>query len=110
MPLVKVKVLRFNNNAFTTKSLRKAITLSSTLKNKFNKKKSEENWDNYKKQRNLCVKLLRQTKEKHFSVINVKSISDNQKFWITIKSFFSNKSINMKNIMLIVKNEIVREK
>ena len=59
---VKVKVLRFNNNAFMTKSLRKAIMLRSRLKNNFSKQRSDENWDNYKKQRNFCVKLLRQTK------------------------------------------------
>ena len=46
---VKVKVLRFNNNVFMTKSLRKAIMLRSRLKNNFNKQKSDENWDNYKK-------------------------------------------------------------
>ena len=40
---VKVKVLRFNNNAFMTKSLRKAIMLRSRFKNNFNKK-----CDNYK--------------------------------------------------------------
>ena len=47
---VKVKVLRFSNNAFMTKSLRKAIMLRS------NKKRSNENWDNYKKQSNCYVK------------------------------------------------------
>ena len=76
---VKIKFLRFNNNAFMPKSLRKAIMLRSRLKNNFNKQRSDENWDNYKKQRNFCVKLLRQTKEKYFSDINVKSISDNKK-------------------------------
>ena len=45
---VKVKFLRFNNNGFMTKSLRKAIMLRSRLKNNFNKKWSDENWDNYK--------------------------------------------------------------
>ena len=74
-----------------TKSLRKAIVLRSRLKNNFNKKRSYENWDNFKKQRNFCVKLLRQTKVKYFSDINVKSICDNKKFWTTIKPFFSNK-------------------
>ena len=47
---VKVKVLRFSNNAFMTKSLRKAIMLRS------NKKRSNENWGNYKKQSNCYVK------------------------------------------------------
>ena len=107
---VKVKVLRFNNNAFMTKSLRKAIMLRSRLKNNFNKQRSDENWDNYKKQRNFCVKLLRQTKEKYFSDTNVKSISDNKKFWKTIKPFFSNKGLNTNKMILVEDNEIVLEK
>ena len=68
-----------------------------------------ENWDNYKKQRNFCVKWLRQTKEKYFSDINVKSISNNKKFWKTIKLFFSNKGLNTNNMMLEENNRIVRE-
>ena len=104
---VKVKVLRFNNNAFMTKSLRKAIMLRSRLKNNLNKQRSDENWNNYKKQRNFCVKLLCQTKEKIFSDINVKSISDNKKFWKTIKPFFSNKGLNTNIMMLVEDNRIV---
>ena len=61
-----------------TKSLRKATMLRSRLKNNFNKQGSVENWDNYKRQRNFCVKLLRQAKEKYFSDTNVKSTSDNK--------------------------------
>ena len=91
-----------------TKSFRKAIMLRSKLKNNFNKQRSDENWDNYQKQRNFCVKLLRQTKEIYFSNINVKSISDNKKFWKTIKAF-SNKGPNTNNTMLVVDNKIVRE-
>ena len=93
-----------------TKSLRKAIMLRSRLKNNFNKQRSDENWDNYKKQRNFCVKLLRHTKEKYFSDVNVKSISDNKKFWKTIKQVFSNKGLNTNNVTLLEDNEIVREK
>ena len=47
-----------------------------------------ENWDNYKKQRNFYVKLLRQTKEKYFSDINVKSISNNKKILGNHKTIF----------------------
>ena len=106
---VKAKVLRFNNNAFMTKSLKKAIRLRSRLKNNLNKQRPDENWDNYKKQRNFCVKVLHQTKEKYFSDINVKSISDNKRFWKTIKPFFSNKALNTNNVMLVEDNKIVRE-
>ena len=107
---VKVKVLRFNNNAFMIKSLRKAIMLRSRLKNNFNEQRSNENWDSYKKQRNFCVKLLHQSKDKYFSDINVRSISDNKKFRKTKKPIFSNKGLNRNNMMLVEDNEIVREK
>ena len=46
MTPVKVKVLRFNNNVFMTKSLRKVIMLRSRLKSNFSKQRSDENWDN----------------------------------------------------------------
>ena len=75
---VKVKVIRFNNNTLMTKYLRKAIMLRSRLQNTFNKQSSDENWDNYKKQRDFYIKVLRQTREKYFSDINVKSITDNK--------------------------------
>ena len=71
-----------------TKSLKKAIIFRSRIKNNCNRKRSDENWDNYKKQRNFFVKLFRQTKEKCFSNINVKSICDNKKFWKIIKPVF----------------------
>ena len=91
-----------------TKSLRKTIILRSRLRNNFNKQSSDENWDKYKKQRTYFVKLLRQTKEKYFS--DAKSISENQKFWKTIKPFFSNKDLNANKMILVEDNEIVREK
>ena len=39
---------------------------------------------------------------------NVKSISDNKKFWKTIKPFFSNKGLNANSMMLVEDNGIVR--
>ena len=97
----KKKVQRFNNNRFMTKQVRKAIMRRSRLKNICNKTRSPENWDNYKKQRNFCVDLLRKTKRSYFEQINIKDISDNKKFWNTIKPFFSNKGLNSNKLMLI---------
>ena len=51
--LIKVKVLRFNNNAFMTIFLGKVIMHRSRLKNSFSKQSSNENWDDCKKQRNF---------------------------------------------------------
>ena len=92
--------MRFNNNTFMSIALRKAIMCSSKFKYICNKYRTEENWANYKKQRNFCVNLLRKTKAEYFQKLNVKDLSDNRKFWKTIKSFFSNKSLNSKKLML----------
>ena len=90
-------------------ALRKAIMTRSRLKNKFSKISSAKYWNSYKKQINFCLKLLRQTKEKYFSNINVKEVSDNKTFWKSVKPFFSNKGLNSNNILLKEGNEIVND-
>ena len=39
----------------------------------------------YFKQWNYCVSLLRRTKRKYYSRLDEKSITDNEKFWRTVK-------------------------
>ena len=87
-----------------TKDLRKAIITRSWLKNAFNKKRTKQNWEKYKKQRNFVVKLLRRTKYEYFNKIIIKNLTDNKTFWKTIKPYFnnSNKSSNKK---ILSKNE-----
>ena len=92
-----------------TKQLRKAIMRGSRLKNIYNKTRSPENWDNYKKQRNFCVDLLRKTKRSYFEQINIKDIRENKKFWKTIKPFFRNKGINSNKLMLIENDKLISE-
>ena len=83
-----------------TKALRKAIMTRSRLKNIYNKKRSYDNWDKYKKQRNFCMKLLRKTKQDYFNNIDIKNVSNTKKFWKTIKTYFSNKGLNSNKIFL----------
>ena len=104
---IKKKILRFNHNPFMSKALRKAVMVRSKLKNKYNKNRTEENWDSYKKQRNFCVNLLRKTKKDYFNDLNIKNITDNKAFWKTIKPYFSNKGLNSSSLILSEKNKIV---
>ena len=62
----KKKNLLFNDNSFMTKTLRKAIMHRSRLKNIYVRKRNDKNWENYKKQRNFCVDILRKTKPEYF--------------------------------------------
>ena len=106
---IKKKILRFNNNPFMSKALRKAIMHRSKLKNIYNKKMDRVNWENYKKQRNFCVTLLRRTKKEYFQNLNVKYLSDNKKFWKTIKPYFSNRGLNSNKMLLKEKGELVSD-
>ena len=95
------------NAPFMTKKLSKAIMDRSRLKNKFLKNPTKENGLTYKNQRNHCVSLLKKEKKKYFSSLNIGNISNNKKFWKTVKPFFSEKQLINKKIVLIEKDEII---
>ena len=78
----------------------------SKLKNIFHKTRAKEDWNNYKKQRNFCVNLLRNIKKDYFQKLIIKDLTDNKKFWKTVKSFFSNKGLNSNKLMLREKNVV----
>ena len=65
--------------------------LQSKLRNRYNKNRTEENERAFKKQRNWCVKLLRKTKCNYYQNLDLKNLSDNRKFWRTVKPIFSGK-------------------
>ena len=91
------------------KTLRKAIMMRSKLKNIYNKKRSYDNWDKYKKQINFCVKLHRKIKQDYFNNIDIKSVSDTKKFWKTITPYFSNKRLNSNKIFLSEKGRLIKD-
>ena len=62
---MKQKYLRANQGRFMTKDLHKAIMKRSRLRNKFVRYRTDISRDEYKKQRNLCVCLLKKAKKDH---------------------------------------------
>ena len=44
-----------------------------------------------KKQINVCVSILRESKKCYYENLDTKNITDNKKFWGTVKPVFSNK-------------------
>ena len=59
---LKHELIRNNHQPSMTKTLRKAIMKKSKLRNKFNEERNIKNWSEYKRQRNLCSNLLKQSK------------------------------------------------
>ena len=101
---LKEKLIRTNNQPFMTKTLRKVVMKRSKLRNKFNEERNIENWSEYKRQRNLCSNLLKQSKKRHFNSLNVKDVTQKKKFWKTIKPFFTEKNKTSNNINLMENN------
>ena len=105
----KQKLIRNNNQPFMTNTLRKAIMQRSKLRNKFNEERNFENWSEYKRQSNLCSNLLKQSKKCHFNSLNVNDVTENKKFWKTIKPFFTGKNKTTNKKILTENNQTVRE-
>ena len=59
------------------------------------------------KQWNYCVSLLRTTKRKYYSRLDEKSITDNDKFWRTVKPVLWDKTPLNAKITLIEDGEII---
>ena len=76
--LIEKKIRRFNSSPFMTKTLRKAIMHRSKFKNVYNKKRTNYNWANYKKQMNFCVNLLRKSETDYSQNLNIRHLSDNR--------------------------------
>ena len=106
---VKEKYIRYNQGPFMTNDLRKAIMNRSRLLNKFKKDNSEQNKWAYKKQRNLCVKLLKKAKRTFYNTLDVKKISDIKTFWKTIKPNFTEKTIKDQEITLVENDSVISE-
>ena len=63
----------------------KWLRLGPCLLNKQRKDNSAGNLFAYKRQKNVCVKLLGKSKKNFYNYLNVKRITDNRTFWQTIK-------------------------
>ena len=85
---------------------KKEVMLRSKLKNKFNKKRNHINRCNYKRHRNGCFSIIRETKKKYFNSLNVRQVSDNKLFWKSVKPLVSDKGSNSSKIILEEENNI----
>ena len=78
----------------------------SKLENSCNLGRTSINFENYKKQRNICVNLLRKSKKQYFNNIDVKNVMDNKKFWRTIRPKLSKKCKTTKRIILVENHSV----
>ena len=75
--------------------------LRSQLRNRLNRHNTSENWNAFKKQRNRCVKILRQAKTSYYGNLDVNSVTDSKKLWKTVKPLFTDKVQTSSSITLM---------
>ena len=92
-----------------TKALSKSIMERTRLRNAFLKNPTVANKLAYTKQRNFCVSLLRKVKREYFANLNEKNITDNRKFWQTVKPFLSEKNKSREKITLVKNEEVISD-
>ena len=85
---------RANDSNFVTNNFRKAIMKRSKLRNKYLCERTSEAKSLYKKQRNLCVSILRKNKRENFGNLNNIIVTNNRKLWKTISRPFSEKAFH----------------
>ena len=106
---LKKKKIRYNHQVFMSKMLLKAIMKRSKLRNTFNKQRCSENWQNYKRQLNICSSILKSTKKTFLENLNINKITDSKKFWKTVKPFFTDKCKTSNNIISTEKYETLND-
>ena len=106
---MKEKHVRCNQSPFMNKEIRKAIMTRTRLLNIFRRNKSDLNRTAYKKQRNYCVNLLKNTKKNFYNNLNAAMITDNKQFWKTIKPNFTDKVLKDERITLVDREKIISD-
>ena len=103
----KRKYIRANEAPFMSKELHKDIMRRSKLRNKFLKSRNLSDRKNYTSKRNLCKKLLKNTKRTYFDNLDIRKVTDNRTVWKTVVPRFSNKFSKNEKINLTEGNKTV---
>ena len=101
----KTKILRGNQKPHVDKNLRKAIMKRSELKSKANRTKRPKDISDYKKQRNLVVRLNKERKIEYFE--NLETSKNSKPFWNKCKPYFSNKHAHGESKIILIEKENV---
>ena len=82
---------------------------NSRLWNKFKQDRAIFSNMTYKKEWNICVKLLRKTKKHFVNNLDVKYVADNKQFWKTVKSCLTDKTLKGERITLNEDGNVVSD-
>ena len=91
-----VKKIRGKPCPWINSDLRKLMIDRDRILRKFRKTKSEDDWNLYKKLRNLCNNTMKYAKAEYRKDLLNENVTSPRKFWSTIKDIFPTKN-NLQN-------------
>ena len=106
---IKRKTIRANHAPFMTKKLSKAIMKITQLQNIYFRKRTIGRLNKYKRQINFCTRLCKKENRDFYRNINLNSLTDNKRFWKTVKPLLSDKGINKSKINIKTETDILTE-
>ena len=106
---MKKKFIRSNEAPFLNKRLRKEIMIRSRKRNIYNKDPTAYHWNQYRIQRNKCLSLIRKAKKDYYHSLSMKTLSNQRKFWKTVRPIFSEKAYAEKISSIINDGDIITD-
>ena len=91
------------------KEIHKGIMVRSRLINKFFKEKTAFTREAYNKQRDYCVKLIRESKLYISAIWMERTLQTKKIFWKTVRPNFSSKKAINENISSCEKNRLIAD-
>ena len=104
---MKTISIRGNNKPHMTKVLRKAMNERTRLKGIANKTHLDEDIRKYKNQRNLVVKMNKQSKIDFYKKLDPKDLGNEKAFWRTFKPLMSDKCSNTADKITLVEDGVL---
>ena len=109
---IKCRKIRegFRRSKFITPEIRKAISHRNTLKRKYNKSRTPNNWEAYRIMRNRVVTMRRKSVINHFDQLCVNAAGKPKEFWNSLRPLMhSKRCVPSEYITLKENNKIIKD-
>ena len=109
VPIVE-KYVRGRSNPWLTRELKDAMHIRDNYLKRYKISKLDDDWDRYKRQRNLVTRITRSAKANHIRKTLTDSQGDPSSFWKNIKSCYPTKKSTISSKSLLINGELTSNK
>ena len=103
---VKTKILKRTQVPYMNSTLRKSINVKNMFWRKYNRNKSQENWERYRTHRNYVTKLRKQSMN-NYLMNKCNGPTNGREFWNAVKPLISTKNMTSNDNIMLLENDIL---